>query len=76
MTVKADDNTYDLITELKGNSTGMNLSIDGADGFGIDLPDVMVDAATLDNSATNLTHTIPFRAFAADGTSNIISIAI
>tara|TARA_R110002020_G_scaffold367793_3_gene579692 strand:+ start:4059 stop:5084 length:1026 start_codon:yes stop_codon:yes gene_type:complete len=76
LNVKADDNTYDLITQLKGDSSGINLSIDGADGFGIDLPDVMVDTASLDNGGSHLTHAIPFRAFAADGSSNIISIAI
>jgi hypothetical protein len=76
MVVKADDNTYDLITQLKGDSSGINLSIDGADGFTIDLPDVMVDAASLDNGGTHLTHTIPFRAMAADSTSNIISITV
>ncbi len=72
--VKADNNTYDLITHLKGYSSGINLSIDGADGFTIDLPDVMVDSATLDLGETHLTHTIPFRAFAATHSSNIISI--
>ena len=76
MNVKADNNTYDLISSLKGNSTGINLSIDGADGFGIDLPDVMVNAATLDSGETHLTHTIPFRAFGASTSANIISIAI
>ena len=74
VTVKADDNTYDLIASLAGNSTGINLSIDESSGFAIDCPDVMVDAATLDNSGSNLTHTIPFRAFAADTTATIISI--
>ena len=76
MNVKADNNTYDLITNLKGDSTGINLSIDGADGFGIDLPDVMINAATLDNGGNHLMHTIPFRAFAATTSANIISIAI
>ena len=74
ITVKADDNTYDLIANLKGNSAGINLSIDEASNFAIDLPDVMIDAATLDNGGTNLTHTIPFRAFAANTTGNILSI--
>ena len=76
VTVKADDSTYDLISKLKGDSAGINLSIDESSGFAIDCPDVMVDSATLDNSGTFLTHTIPFRAFAADTTSNIISITI
>ena len=74
ITCKADDNTYDLIANLAGNSTGINLSIDEASNFAIDLPDVMVDAATLDSGGTNLTHTKPFRAFSASTTANILSI--
>lgn len=74
--VKADDNTYDLIASLKGNSTGINLSIDESSGFAIDCPDVMVDASTLDTGGSFLTHTIPFRAFAASTSANIISITI
>ena len=74
LTVKADDNTYDLISALKGDSTGINLSIDATDTFGIDCPDVMVDAASLDNGGATLTHTIPFRALAASASGNIISI--
>ena len=74
ITIKADDNTYDLIANLKGNSSGINLSIDESSGFAIDCPDVMVDAATLDSGGSHLTHTIPFRAFAASESANIISI--
>ena len=74
VTVKADDNTYDLIAGLAGDSTGINLSIDESSGFAIDCPDVMLDAASLDNGGTHLTHTIPFRAFSASTTANIISI--
>ena len=76
VTVKADDNTYDLVSSLKGGSAGINLSIDESSGFAIDCPDVMVDASTLDNGGSFLTHTIPFRAFAASSTANIISITI
>ena len=76
ITVKADDNTYDLIAGLAGNSTGINLSIDESSGFAIDCPDVMVNTATLDNGGSDLTHTIPFRAFGASVSGNIISIAI
>tara|TARA_Y100001938_G_scaffold28831_2_gene38907 strand:+ start:6412 stop:7443 length:1032 start_codon:yes stop_codon:yes gene_type:complete len=74
ITCKADDNTYDLIANLKGDSTGINLSIDEASGFAIDCPDVMIDASTLDNGGAALTHTIPFRALAANTTATIISI--
>ena len=74
--VKADDNTHDLIANLKGNSTGINLSIDESSGFAIDCPDVMVDASTIDTGGSFLTHTIPFRAFAATTSANIISITI
>ena len=73
LVVKADDYSYDCIAELKGNSAGTNISL-GDGGFDIDIPDAMVDSATLDNSGTFLTHTIPFRAFAASSTANIISI--
>lgn len=76
VTVKADDNTYDLISNLQGDSAGINLSIDESSGFAIDCPDVMVDATTLDNGGSFLTQTIPFRAFAASTTANIISITI
>ena len=74
VTVKADDNTYDIIANLAGDSAGINLSIDESSGFAIDCPDVMIDAASLDNGGNNLTHTIPFRAFSASTTANIISI--
>ena len=74
VTVKADDNTYDLIAQLKGDSAGQNLTISEASSFEFALPDVMVEQATIDTGGSNLTHTIPFRAFAATTTANILSI--
>ena len=76
LTVKADDNTYDLVASLAGGSAGVNLSIDESSGFAIDMDDVMVDNVTVDNGGAYLTHTIPFRAFAASTTATILSITI
>ena len=77
LNVKADDNTYDLTEDgaMPGNSTGFALSIAGS-GLTISCPTIMIDNAALDNSGSFLTHTIPFRAFAASTTANIISITI
>ena len=73
--VKADDNTYDNVAGMKGNSTGVALTIAGTN-LTISCPTIMIDNATLDNGGSFLTHTIPFRAFAASTTANIISITI
>ena len=75
LNVKADDNTYDNVAGMKGDSTGIALSIAGTN-LTISCPTVMIDNATLDNSGSFLTHTIPFRAFAASTTANILSIKI
>ena len=75
LNVKADDNTYDNVAGMKGDSTGIALSIAGTN-LTISCPTVMIDNATLDNSGSFLTHTIPFRAFAASTTANILSITI
>ena len=75
LNVKADDYTYDNAAGMQGNSTGVALSIAGT-GLTISCPTVMIDNATLDNSGSFLTHTIPFRAFAASTTANILSITI
>ena len=73
--VKADDNTYDNVAGMKGNSTCVALTIAGTN-LTISCPTIMIDNATLDNGGSFLTHTIPFRAFAASTTANIISITI
>jgi hypothetical protein len=75
LNVKADDYTYDNVAGMQGNSTGVALSIAGT-GLTISCPTVMIDNATLDNGGSFLTHTIPFRAFAASTSANIISITI
>ena len=80
LTVKADDNTYDLVgatgTPMVGGSTGVALTIAESSGFTISCPDVMVDNSSLDQGGSFLTHTIPFRAFGASVTDTIISITI
>jgi len=76
LTVKADDNTYDLVAQLTGASTGIALTIAESSGFTISCPDVMIDNASLDQGGSFLTHTIPFRAFGASTTATIISITI
>ena len=75
LTVKADDNTYDVVAMMQGDSAGSPLTIAGT-GLTISCPDVIVENAALDNSCSFLTHTIPFRAFAASTTATIISITI
>ena len=73
VTVKADDNTYDLISKMQGDSAGIALTIAGT-GFSFSCPDVMIDAAAIDNGGSALNHTIPFRAFAASKTASVIDI--
>ena len=75
LTVKADDNSHDLVAFLAGSSGGGALSIAGS-GLTISCPDIMVDNAALDTGGSFLTHTIPFRAFASSKAATIISITI
>ena len=63
-------------TPMLGTSTGVALTIAESSGFTISCPDIMLDGPALDKGGSFLTHTIPFRAFAASTTANIISITI
>ena len=77
LSAKRDDSVYDLLTQMKGSSAGVNLSIDESSGFNLDLPDVMIEGPSeIDNGGAFLMQTIPFRAFAAGVSANIVSITI
>lgn len=76
LNVKRDDSIFSLISQLKGNETGINLSLDGST-FAMDLPDVMVEGpSTADSGGSYQMQTIPFRAFAASTTATIMSLTI
>ena len=73
LTVKRDDSIFDLASQIKGDSAGIALSIAESSGFTILCPDVMIDNSKPEVSDF-LLQTIPFRAFAASESANVISI--
>lgn len=75
LVAKRDDSIEDLVNALKGNSTGIGISITSGSDFILTLPDVMIDNSTVENGDFMLQN-IPFRAFAASETASIISITI
>ena len=75
LTVKRDDSIFDLASQIKGDSAGIALSIAESSGFTILCPDVMIDNSKPEVSDF-LLQTIPFRAFAASESANVISITI
>jgi len=72
---KRDDSIEHLATQLKGNSTGIAIAIAESSGFTIDIPDAMIDNSQPENNDFML-QSIPFRAFAASETAEIIGITI
>jgi len=75
LVAKRDDALEDIADHLKGDSTGIGISITSGDDFILTLPDVMIDNSTVENGNFML-QSIPFRAFAANETASIISITI
>jgi hypothetical protein len=75
LTAKRDDSIHDLIAHIKGDSGGITLSLAESSDLTISLPDVMIDNSKPEVSDF-LLQTIPFRAFGASETANIISITI
>jgi len=75
LVTKRDDTIEDLATQLKGNSTGIAIAIAESSGFTIDIPDAMIDNSQPENGDYMLQN-IPFRAFAASETAEIIGITI
>ena len=73
--VKRDDTIEDLATNLKGDSAGIAIDIAESSGFTISIPDAMIDNSQPENG-DYMMQNIPFRAFAADESANIISITI
>lgn len=72
---KRDDSIEDLATKLKGDSSGIAISLAESSGFTISIPDAMIDNSQPENGDFML-QSIPFRAFAASETATIISITI
>jgi len=72
---KRDDTIEDLATQLKGNSAGIAIALAESSGFTIDIPDAMIDNSQAENGDFMLQN-IPFRAFAASETAEIIGITI
>jgi len=73
--VKRDDVIEDLATQLKGNSAGIAIALAESSGFTIAIPDAMVDNSQPE-SGDYMLQNIPFRAFAASETAEIIGITI
>ena len=73
--VKRDDTIEDLATNLKGDSAGIAIDLAESSGFTISIPDAMIDNSQPENG-DYMMQNIPFRAFAASETDNIISITI
>lgn len=75
LVAKRDDTIEDLVAELKGNSSGIAVDIAESSGFTISIPDAMIDDSKPE-MGNYILQNIPFRAFAASETANIISITI
>jgi hypothetical protein len=75
LNVKRDDAIFDLVSAIKGDSTGVALNIAESSGFTLSLPDIMIDNSKPE-VGDFLTQTIPFRAFGASESASIISITI
>ena len=72
---KRDDSVFDFAAHSAGDSTGIVLAL-ASSGFTIDCQDVMIDNTKPDMGGEYLLQTIPFRAFAASETAEIIGITI
>ena len=72
---KRDDTIEDLATKLKGDSAGIAIALAESSGFTIAIPDAMIDNSQPENGDYMLQN-IPFRAFAASETAQIIGITI
>jgi len=75
ISAKRDDSIYDLVSGIKGDSSGIALSLTSGADFIVNCPDVMIDNSKPEVSEY-LMQSIPFRAFGADESSNIVSITI
>tara|TARA_R100001086_G_C11808959_1_gene251003 strand:+ start:202 stop:1182 length:981 start_codon:yes stop_codon:yes gene_type:complete len=75
LVAKRDDSINDLATNIRGNSAGVALALAESSGLTISCPDVMIDNSKPEVSDF-LLQTIPFRAFGASETADIISITI
>ncbi len=73
ITCKRDDNVANIFDHMKGDSTGISLTLDDGGSFAISCPDVMIDDSKPE-VGEYLTQTIPFKAFAASETATILSI--
>ena len=72
---KRDDNVENIFDHIKGDSTGIELSLAESSGFTVACDDVMIEDSKPE-VGEYLTQTIPFRAFGADESSNIVSITV
>jgi len=75
LVAKRDDSVHDFAAHSSGDSTGIALAL-ASSGFAIAAPDVMIDNTKPDMGGEYLLQTIPFRAFAANETAEIIGITI
>ena len=76
LVAKRDDSVHDFAAHSSGDSTGIVLALANSSGFTIDCQDVMIDNTKPDMGGEYLLQTIPFRAFAASETAEIIGITI
>jgi len=75
ISAKRDDSIYDLVSAIKGDSTGIALSLAESSGFTLNCPDVMIDNSKPE-VGEYLMQSIPFRAFGENEDDNIVSITI
>ena len=75
LVAKRDNSVHDFAAHSSGDSTGIALAL-ASSGFAIAAPDVMIDNTKPDMGGEYLLQTIPFRAFAASETAEIIGITI
>ena len=75
LTAKRDNSIHDLIAHIKGDSAGVALSLAESSGLTLSLPDVMIDNSKPE-VGDFLLQSIPFRAFGASESDDIISITI
>jgi hypothetical protein len=75
ITCKRDNEIGDILDHIEGDSTAIALSLAESSGFTLSCPGIMIDNSKPE-VGEYLTQTIPFRAFGASETANIISITI
>ena len=75
LVAKRDGSIFDLATQIRGDNTGVALSLAESSNFTISCPKIMIDNSKPEVSDF-LLQTIPFRAFAENEAGSVIAITI